>query len=267
MQTRLFSGADLANTILDGLEVGSDDALCVLADPLAPGAQAYAARISDYANRISMRIEMRDYPKTKARLAELLASLNMPTLLMQPAPDGFDVSQFLDQIGPVADAEGLHPINAGRHAKGETSVVPPTAEAAAVVAAHLAGTLEGAVVSVVGASPSVGRPLALSLLIAGATVRVAQVTTKDLAAETRDADIVVAAAGVPNLIARDHLRRGAIAIDVGVTRVGDRLVGDIDRAAVEGHVSWLTLVPDGVGPVTTACLLRNAVKACRKMHG
>ncbi|QBY01318.1 bifunctional 5,10-methylenetetrahydrofolate dehydrogenase/5,10-methenyltetrahydrofolate cyclohydrolase [Rhodophyticola sp. CCM32] len=266
MQTRLFSGVDLANTILDGLNPVPGDTLCVLADPLAPGAMAYVDRISDYAARIALRIERLAYPTSDEEHARLPALLTGPVLLIQPAPDAFDASRFLDHIGPDADAEGLHPVHAGHHAKGEVAVIPPTAEAAAIVAAHLAGSLEGAVVSVVGASPTVGRPLAMALLTAGATVRVAQVTTKDLVAETCGADIVVAAAGVPGLIRCDHLRRGAIAIDIGVTRVGNRLVGDIDRAAVDGHVSWLTHVPDGVGPVTTACLLRNAVNACRKMN-
>jgi len=266
VRTRLFTGFALADAILDGLAPKPADALRVMADRSAPGAMAYVTRIVEYAERIGLGTEVVDYPPADGWRAGATEASGRPTLLVQPAPRGFDVSQFLDRIGPEADVEGLHPTHAGRHARGEPAVVPPTAEAAMRVAAELVGSLEGALVCVVGASPTVGRPLALALLSAGATVRIAQATTRDLIAETCDADIVIAAAGVPGLIGRDHLKPGAVAIDVGVTRVEGRLLGDIDRAGAEGRAAWLTHVPDGVGPLTTACLMRNAVRACRRLE-
>lgn len=263
MQTRLFSGTEMAASILDGLAPRSGDGLHVLADPGAAGAAAYARRISEQAARIGLPLVLTGYPQTDAERATLLSSRTLPVLALSPAPAGFDRQGFLDQLGPDRDVEGLHPGNAGLLATGRAGIMPPTAEAATLIAEHLAGSLSRAVVAIVGASASVGRPLAMAMLARGATVRVAQDTTKDLAGETRDADIVCAAAGVPGLIGRAHLRKGTIAIDIGVTRVGDRLVGDIDAEGVIGHVAWLTEVPDGVGPVTTACLMRNALRACR----
>ena len=265
MQTTMFSGVDLAAAILDEVRPGIEDGLCVLADPASPGATAYINRITEFAQRIALPVKVMGYPENDDAAARFLKSCKTPILPLQPPPDGIDVQALLDRIGPERDVEGVHPVNAGRLALGQPGTVPPTAEAATIVARHLAGSLEGAVVSVIGASFTVGRPLALLLLNCGATVRVSQATTRDLAAETREADIVIAATGVPGLVGADHLRRGAIAIDVGIRRVGDRLVGDIDQAAVDGRAAWVTLVPDGVGPITTACLLRNTVNACRKL--
>ena len=263
MHTRIFTGHDLAASILDTLNPRPGDGLCVLADPTAAGAMAYADRILTLAQRIGLPVEITDYPRSAQAEATLIAAHDRPILPLLPTPAGFDMRRFLDKLGPRRDVEGLHPESAGRLVLGRPDITPPTAEAATLVAAHLAGSLQGAVVSVIGASASVGRPLALSLLAQGATVRVAQETVKDLPAETRDADIVCAAAGVPGLVKRDHLRKGAIAIDIGVTRVGDRLIGDIDPDAARGHVAWLTAVPDGVGPVTAACLLRNVLRLGR----
>lgn len=262
--TRIFRGETLAGEILADLRAESATRaarLTVLRDDAAPSAAAYAARIAALAPKAGLAVEIRDYPDRRVALDALLAETPGAVLPMHPLPAWLDDASPV--LGPSRDAEGLHPLHAGALALGQPGIVPPTAAAAVRIAETLAGPLEGRTATVVGASPVVGRPLALLLIAAGVTVRVAQATTRDLAAETRDAEIVFAAAGVPGLIGRDHLRAGAICIDIGVTRQDDRLLGDIDAEAVQGHAAVLTHVPDGVGPVTVACLLRNAVELAK----
>jgi len=126
---------------------------------------------------------------------------------------------------------------------------------------EIMGSLKGLRVVVVGASPVVGRPLALMLLEKEATVTVCHVATVDLASHTREADVIISATGVAGLIRADHIREGAVLLDVGIVRTEKGLVGDIDLDSVQGKAAVVTHVPDGVGPVTTACLLENIVAA------
>ncbi|WP_379561135.1 hypothetical protein [Psychromarinibacter halotolerans] len=259
--TRIFRGDALADEILGAVRADPACArasLLVLRDASAPPAAAYAARIESFAPRAGFPVTVRDYPATLAELRTLLEATQGAVLPIHPLPDWIDAATLTARVGPDRDPEGLHPLHAGALALGRPGIVPPTADAAFRVAKAIVGPLSGKTATVVGASPVVGRPLALLLIAAGATVRVAQATTRDLAAETRDAEIVFSAVGHPGLLGRDHLREGAVGIDIGITRQGERLVGDIDAGKVEGHAAWLTHVPDGVGPVTVACLMRNA---------
>ncbi|WP_425053635.1 hypothetical protein [Psychromarinibacter sp. S121] len=261
--TRTFRGDALADGILDGLRADPAAArasLLVLRDASAPPAAAYAARIESLAPRSGFPVTVRDYPASLTELRALLDTTQGAVLPIHPLPGWIDPPTLTEMLGPDRDPEGLHPLHAGALALGRPGVVPPTADAAFRVAEDIAGPLSGRTAAVVGASPVVGRPLALLLIAAGATVRVAQASTRDLAAETRDAEIVFSAVGRPCLLGRDHLGKGAIGIDIGITRQGDRLVGDLDADSLNGHASWLTHVPDGVGPVTVACLMRNAAR-------
>lgn len=260
-ETEIFTGTHWANARLDALRAkGSLRSLLILRDPDAPPAVAYATRLLAAAERAGVVARVIPYPSDRAALATLLEQTDDAILPMHPVPAWCDPQALLNTVGAARDVEGLHPLHAGGLLTGQAGVVPPTAQAAFDIAGHLAGPLVGRDVALVGASPVVGRPLAVLLMQAGASLRIAQKDTRDLPAMTGDAEIVIAAAGVPGLLGRDHIAPGAIVIDVGVTRVGDRLLGDVDAAAVAGRAAVLTHVPDGVGPLTCACLLENLAR-------
>jgi methylenetetrahydrofolate dehydrogenase (NADP+)/methenyltetrahydrofolate cyclohydrolase len=132
---------------------------------------------------------------------------------------------------------------------------------------HAGVALEGKHAVVIGRSNLVGKPVALLLLGRNATVTMCHSRTPDLAAVVRGADVVVAAAGKPGMVAGDWIREGATVIDVGINRVGERLVGDVDYEPAAARAAWITPVPGGVGPMTVACLLANTVQACRARRG
>lgn len=259
--TKVFTATDWAAARLHALRAApAKQALLILRNPAAGGAVAYATRLLAAAAQAGIPARMEPYPDTPGALQRLLANCPEAILPMHPLPPWCDPADLLEAIGAARDAEGLHPLHCGRLLGGQRGVVPPTAQAVFDIAGHLAGPLSGRDVALVGASPVVGQPLALLLMQAGASLRIAQKATRDLAAMTRDAEIVIAAAGVPGLLGREHIAAGAIVIDVGVTRVGDRLLGDVDAEAVAGRAAVRTHVPDGVGPLTCACLLENLTR-------
>ena len=158
-------------------------------------------------------------------------------------------------IGPDRDLEGLHPINAGLLAGGvQGALAPATARACLRILQHLLGDLKGREVCLVGASRLVGRPLAQLLLDAEASVTLCHAATKDLGAHLRRAEVVVTAAGVAGLIKGADLAEGAVVLDVSILRGPDGLQGDLDQGSAMGRASVISHVPDGVGPMTTACL-------------
>ena len=183
---------------------------------------------------------------------------------LTPLPEGLVLAQAGAHIAPAKDVDGANPTSLGRLAAGLPAFAPATAQAVvALLRAH--GTpLEGAEAVVVGRSTVVGKPLALLLLAEQATVTVCHSRTRALAQVTSRADVLVAAAGQAHLIGRDHVRPGAVVIDVGTnaTAAGG-LVGDVDTAAVEPLAAAVTPVPGGVGPVTTALLLEHVLTAVR----
>lgn len=203
-------------------------------------------------------------------LEELIGQLNddddVDGILVQlPLPSHLDGEAAVEKIDPAKDVDGLHPFNLGQLVLNRPGLRPCTPSGVLRVLDHYDIPTVGARVVIVGRSFLVGRPLALLLSARGAdaTVTLAHSRTGELAALTREADIVVAAAGAPRLITADHVREGATVIDVGINRVGDRLVGDVDFDAVAPVAGAITPVPGGVGPMTRAMLLVNTVAAAR----
>ena len=190
-------------------------------------------------------------------------------LVQMPLPKGLDPDEAVEQIPPHKDVDGLHPYNAGRLAQGNPSFIPatPLGVLELLRREHIDPTRQRAVV--VGRSRLVGRPLALLLLQNHATITIAHSQTIDLPSITRTADILVAATGKRGIITGDHVRPGAIVIDVGITRDPQtgKLAGDVDRASVEPVAQALTPVPGGVGPMTVAMLLVNTYRAYRQHLG
>jgi methylenetetrahydrofolate dehydrogenase (NADP+)/methenyltetrahydrofolate cyclohydrolase len=204
---------------------------------------------------------------TEEELLDVVAELNAEDavdgiLVQLPLPDGIDEARVIRALDPLKDVDGFHPANAGQLYLGRPTYVPGTALGVIALLEEYEVELTGAHAVVVGRSDIVGKPVAMLLLQRHATVTICHSRTRDLAEEVARADVVVAAVGVPGLVQADWIREGACLIDVGITRTETGLVGDIEPAAAE-RAALLTPVPGGVGPMTVAMLLRNAVRAAR----
>ena len=209
------------------------------------------------------------------KVAELGEDDEIHGLLVQlPLPDHVDVDTVIEALDPNKDVDGLHPANVGLLVQGRERFVPATPAGVQQMLLRTGRDPEGKHVVVCGRSEIVGKPLSILLMqrkpAANATVTVCHTRTKDLAAMTLQADILVAAMGQPRIITADMVAPGAVVIDVGTNRVdaperrrGYRLVGDVDFDAVSEKASAITPVPGGVGPMTIAMLLRNTLNAAR----
>lgn len=187
-------------------------------------------------------------------------------LVQMPLPRGLDSRAVIEAIAPAKDVDGFHLRNAGALLVGVPGLRPCTPWGVMKLLEHEGVALEGRHAVVVGRSTIVGKPMALMLLEAGATVSICHSKTPDLAAITRQADVLVAAVGRPRIIGAGHVKPGAVVIDVGINRGADgKLCGDVDYAAVEPVASLVTPVPGGVGPMTIAMLLANTVSAAEAL--
>jgi methylenetetrahydrofolate dehydrogenase (NADP+)/methenyltetrahydrofolate cyclohydrolase len=268
------SAALAAMGIIPGLAVvvvGSD-----------PASLAYVRSKAKMCARLGFYSLKHELPEatSEADLIQLITTLNNDDrihgiLVQSPPPRHIDEAKVVNAIDPEKDVDGFHPVNVAKLTMGdETGFVPCTPLGCQRLLIESGIETRGANVVVVGRSMIVGKPMALLLMRKGAgadaTVTVAHSATRDLASITRQADIVVAAIGRPNAITADHLRDGAVVIDVGINRVDDpgnpkgyRLVGDVDFASAAPKCKAITPVPGGVGPMTIAMLMTNTLKAAR----
>ncbi len=202
-----------------------------------------------------------------AQVEEVNADESIDGLLVQlPLPDHIDEARVIRAIHPVKDVDGLHPLNFGQLVLGRPAHVGATPLGVLRLLEEYDVPLEGAHAVVVGRSDIVGKPAALLLLQANATVTVCHSRTRDLGEVTRGADVVVVAVGHTNVIGPDDVREGATVIDVGMNRGDDGVVGDVDPATAE-RAGLITPVPGGVGPMTIAMLLSSTVKAAKYRRG
>jgi len=198
-----------------------------------------------------------------ALLDELNRSDDVDGILVQlPLPEQIDEEAVLRAVEPVKDVDGFHPFNAGRLYAGHPTFVPATPLGIMALLEEHRVALEGARAVVVGRSTIVGKPIAHLLLGANATVTICHSRTRDLAAETRGADVLVVGIGKAGLITPDMVKEGAAVVDVGITRTEAGLAGDVAPEVAE-RAAFLTPVPGGVGPMTIAMLLRNTIQAAR----
>ncbi|HEY8169114.1 MAG TPA: bifunctional 5,10-methylenetetrahydrofolate dehydrogenase/5,10-methenyltetrahydrofolate cyclohydrolase [Candidatus Limnocylindrales bacterium] len=188
-------------------------------------------------------------------------------IVQMPLPPSIPLRAVIDAIDPTKDIDGLHPMNAGLLAEGYDGFLPATAQAAVEILKRSGIRIEGRHAVVVGRSNVVGKPAALLLLREHATVTICHSRTVDLAAQTRMADIVIVAAGVPGLITGDMLKPGAAVVDVGINVVDDGIVGDVDMASAREVVGAISPVPGGVGPLTNAILMQHLLEAARQHPG
>jgi methylenetetrahydrofolate dehydrogenase (NADP+)/methenyltetrahydrofolate cyclohydrolase len=207
---------------------------------------------------------------TQEQVEEVVDELNADPgctgyIVQLPLPAGLDAQRVLERIDPAKDADGLHPVNLGRLVLMERGPLPCTPRGIVELLRVYGVEIAGADVTVIGRGITVGRSLGLLLTrrSENATVTLCHTGTKDLAAHTREADIVVVAAGVPGLLTPDMVKPGAAVLDVGITRTDAGLVGDVAPPVVE-VAGWLAPMPGGVGPMTRAMLLANVVEAAER---
>jgi methylenetetrahydrofolate dehydrogenase (NADP+)/methenyltetrahydrofolate cyclohydrolase len=210
---------------------------------------------------------------TRAQLLGLIDRLNKDDavdgiLLQLPLPRGLDSTEIMDTIDPAKDVDGFHPTNTGLLAQKRPGLRPCTPWGVMHLLKENSIDVTGMRATVVGASNIVGRPMALELLLARATVTVCHTGTRDLQGEVQRADLVVAAVGKPAYIPGIWIRDGAVVIDVGINRLPDgKLAGDVEYAPAAERAAWITPVPGGVGPMTIAMLLSNTVDAALARKG
>jgi methylenetetrahydrofolate dehydrogenase (NADP+) / methenyltetrahydrofolate cyclohydrolase len=204
-----------------------------------------------------------------AQIARLNADPAVDGILVQlPLPAHIRAEAAIAAVDPRKDVDGFHPLNAGRLAAGEPGLVPCTPRGVMHLLAEAGVALRGARALVLGRSQIVGRPMAQLLLGADCTVTIAHSRTRDLPAECRRAEILIAAAGRAEMVRGDWIAPGAVVIDVGINRLADgKLVGDVAYAEAVGHAGAITPVPGGVGPMTIACLLENTLEAALARRG
>ncbi|MFB2933888.1 bifunctional methylenetetrahydrofolate dehydrogenase/methenyltetrahydrofolate cyclohydrolase FolD [Aerosakkonemataceae cyanobacterium BLCC-F154] len=280
MEAKILDGKALAQKIQTELKqqveeltpkIGRPPGLAVLMVGDNPASAAYVRNKERSCEKVGITSFGKHFPTetSQEELTKVIEELNKDDrvdgiLVQLPLPDHLDSVSLLHHIDPDKDADGLHAVNLGRLVRGESGLRSCTPAGVMRLMEEYQIPLRGKKAVVVGRSILVGKPLALMLLAADATVTIAHSRSQNLSEITRDADILVAAAGRRDLITADMVKPGAIVIDVGINRVTDeagnsRLVGDVNFDAVKTVAGYITPVPGGIGPMTVALLLANTV--------
>lgn len=240
-----------------------------------PASKVYVGNKKKACQKVGIRSLSYELPynTTLQELLELIAQLNADEevdgiLVQLPLPPHIPQQEVILAISPKKDVDGFHPENMGRLvARLEDGFIPCTPLGIDILLKHYGVELKGKDVVIVGAGFIVGRPLSLLMLWRDATVSVCHIHTKDISEYTKRADILISATGVPHLIKAHMVKEGAVVVDVGISRVGDRIVGDVDFEEVKEKAFAITPVPGGVGPMTVTALLLNTLKAYRRNMG
>ncbi len=259
-------------------QFGRPPGLAVLMVGDNPASATYVSNKERSCQKVGIASFGHHFPEeiTQAKLVQVIQELNQDQqvdgiLVQLPLPAHLDARAVLYEIHPDKDVDGLHPTNMGRLVRDEWGLRSCTPAGVMRLLQEYEIKIQGQQAVVIGRSILVGKPMALMLLNADATVAIAHSLTQDLASLTRNADIVIAAAGHPNLITAEMIKPGAVVVDVGINRITEasgksRLVGDVDFAAVQAVAGHLTPVPGGVGPMTVAMLLENTVWSYNQRH-
>jgi methylenetetrahydrofolate dehydrogenase (NADP+)/methenyltetrahydrofolate cyclohydrolase len=263
---------ELAATITEAQpKIGRPPGLAVLMVGDNPASAAYVNNKEKACAKVGIASFGKHFPTQTSQneLEEVIIELNQDEkvdgiLVQLPLPNHLDAIALLHKIAPDKDADGLHPVNLGRLVRSEAGLRSCTPAGVMRLLEEYKIPLMGKQAVVVGRSILVGKPMALMLLEADATVTIAHSRTQNLKTITQNADILIAAAGIPGLITAEMVKPGAVVVDVGINRVTDssgksRLIGDIDFAAIANVTEYITPVPGGIGPMTVAMLLQNTV--------
>lgn len=255
--------------------IGAAPGLAVILVGKNPASRLYVRNKMNACAEVGIRATLHEFDAAVddrlviRRIEELNADRSVNGILVQlPLPAHFDIRAVLRTVAVDKDVDGFHLYNVGGLALGETVFPPCTPYGVMKILEHAGIEIEGRNVTIVGASNIVGKPMALMMMRREATVAVCHAKTRDLAQYTILADILIVAAGVPNLILPQMVRTGAVVIDVGINRLADgRLVGDVDFEGVRRKASYITPVPGGVGPMTVTMLLVNTISAAERAAG
>jgi methylenetetrahydrofolate dehydrogenase (NADP+) / methenyltetrahydrofolate cyclohydrolase len=238
-----------------------------------PGAAAYAKSQAKTAESLGIvyKLFKLDQDITEEALIDFILKLNSDNevngiIVQMPIPQHIDYKKISEFISPLKDVEGMHPANMGKVLFGRSKIVACTANAVMELLNSTGVDLYGKEVVIVGHSEIVGKPLALLLLEKFATVTVCHIGTSKagkLEEHVRRAEILIVAVGKAGLIKGDWIKEGAIVIDVGINRVGDKIVGDVEFEEAQKHAEYITPVPGGVGPLTVTLLMRNLIEAAK----
>ena len=249
----------LKNNKVHGLTV-------ILIGDFAPS-QIYDKNKEKKAKEVGINSEVVRYPKEVSeqevlkKIKELNDNNAVSGILVQlPLPSQINKEKIINAINPLKDVDGFHPVNVGNLSSGYHATVPCTPLGCLFLIKKTESNLSGKHAVIIGRSNLNGKPMAQLLLKENCTVTIVHSKTKDLKIECLKADILVAAVGVPNLVKSDWVKKDAIVIDVGINKVDDKIVGDVDFDNVKDKVKAITPVPGGVGPMTIACLLKNTLE-------
>ena len=243
----------------------------ILIGDFAPS-QIYVRNKEKNSTEVGITSNVIKYPKEVSekevldKINELNNDKNISGILVQlPLPEQISKEKIINAIDPKKDVDGFNPINVGNLASGYKSIVPCTPLGSLLLIKKVEKNLSGKHAVIIGRSNLNGKPMAQLLLNENCTVTVVHSKTNNLQEECLKADILVAAVGVPNLVKKDWVKSSAIVIDVGINKVGDKIVGDVNFEEIKDNIKAITPVPGGVGPMTIACLLKNTLE-CFKAH-
>ena len=283
MNAKLIDGKEVAAALRDRIAhhvdrlkaaEGFSPGLAVVLVGENPASQVYVRNKGVATRKAGMRsIEHRlSADSAETEVVALVRKLNADDLvdgiLVQlPLPDHIDANRVINEIAPDKDVDGLTEANAGRLVLGKSGLEPCTPRGSVMLAKTVTPDLAGMHAVVLGRSILVGKPLAMMLLAENCTVTIAHSRTKDIAEICRSADVLCAAVGRPEMVRGEWIKPGAVVIDVGINRVGDKLVGDVNFTEACSRAGAITPVPGGVGPMTIACLLRNTLIAAARRRG
>ncbi len=238
-----------------------------------PASQIYVSKKEKMAKKIGMVSEAHRLPKNieEKKVLELIDYLNKSPkihgiLVQLPLPAHIQSQTILNAVSPEKDVDGFHPFNLGRLLMGDPLFVPCTPQGVMELFKEYKIELSGKKAVVLGRSLIVGKPMALLMMAQNATVTICHSKTQHLDQECQTADILVSAMGKPHFVKNSFVKDGAVVVDVGINRIGDKLVGDVDFENVQSKASYITPVPGGVGPMTIALLMKNTLKAYERLQ-
>ncbi len=283
---RLIDGRKVRDRIIDAVRTGfAAEARSAIVGRLVsicigdtPAVAVYVRNQARGAAEAGLRFEAQIWSdditqdECKARIIAMNDDPDVLGIIMQrPVPPQIHIRSLQSAIHPLKDVEGMNPASIGNIVYSDVALSPCTAAASVELIRETGLTMEGLEVVMIGHSEIVGKPTAFLLMAEGATVTVCHHMTRSVAMHSRRADVVVVAVGKPNFLKPDMIRPGAVVIDIGINQITDadgttRIVGDADTAAVLEVAGWISPVPGGVGPVTVAILMRNALAAFRKQR-
>jgi methylenetetrahydrofolate dehydrogenase (NADP+)/methenyltetrahydrofolate cyclohydrolase len=276
LKDKIIQGSFLSQKILEKVsssikELPVTPKLAILLVGHNPASHLYVKIKTKKAKELLVEVDLHQFDEIiserdlLALIDELNRDIGVHGILVQlPLPAHLDKNKILEAIAPHKDVDGFSPINIGRLVSGKADFVPCTALGVLHLIKAVQEDLTGLRATVIGRSNIVGKPVAELLLQENTTVTIAHSKSKNLSAIAKESDILVAAVGVPHLVTRDFIKPGALVIDVGINKIDNSLVGDVDLNGILDLVSAISPVPGGVGPMTVAYLLYNTLLACQK---